>query len=120
MQRVIIAVIASVIVGLWSAATWAGYTGPHASPPASTVGEILKNPQDDQKVTLTGRIVRQLRDEEYVFSDGTGEIEVEIDDKRWPAQPVDDKTRVEITGEVEKHKLRAPEIDVETLRVLGN
>lgn len=120
MQRAFIFVIAAIVTGLWSVDARAGYSGPHATPPASSVAEILKNPQDDQRVTLTGRILRQLREEEYVFSDGTGEIEVEIDDKRWPAQPVDDKVRVEITGEVEKHRLKAPEIEVKTLRVLGN
>lgn len=95
----------------------AQYTGPSDQKTASSVAEILKKPVDDQKVVLTGVIVRKVSNEKYIFSDGTAEIRVEIDDKIFPPQKIDQNTRVEIHGEVEKDFLESPEIDVDVLRV---
>jgi len=96
----------------------AQYTGPGApktaSPMAHTVAEVLKNPVDDQPVHLTGLIVKQTGKETYLFRDDTGEIQVEIDAKDFPAgKPVAATTRVMISGEVDKDAAHPPEIDVE-------
>jgi uncharacterized protein (TIGR00156 family) len=100
----------------------AQYTGPSATKPAATtryanVAEILKNPAEDVRVSLQGQLVRKIGKEKYLFSDGSGEIRVEIDNERFPAMQVDDKTRVTIEGEVEKDFLQSPEIDVKKLTV---
>ncbi|MDQ7990264.1 MAG: NirD/YgiW/YdeI family stress tolerance protein [Candidatus Dactylopiibacterium sp.] len=96
----------------------AQYVGPTGGPQYRTVAEILKNPVDKTQITLTGHLLRKLGDEKYIFSDGTSEIRVEIDDRLFPAQPIDDKTRVRIRGEVDKDLLRAPDIEVEHLEIL--
>lgn len=96
----------------------AQYTGPGAQGVAVSVQDILDNPVDDQRVILRGHLVRQVSDDKYLFSDGLKEIRVEIDRKRFPAQSIDEKTRVEIVGEVEKDFLESPEIDVEVMRVV--
>lgn len=96
----------------------AQYTGPGAKTPAKSVAEILKSPVDDQHVSLKGKLTKKVGSEKYIFTDGTGEIRVEIDNEDFPAVAVDDKTTIEITGEVEKDFMESPEIDVETLAVV--
>jgi uncharacterized protein (TIGR00156 family) len=99
---------------------FAQYAGPStAKSPKPTsyasVAEILKNPVDDIRVTLQGTLVSKVGHEKYLFSDGTGQIRVEIDDDKFPKTRVDEKTRVTIEGEVEKDLLQSPEIDVKRL-----
>ena len=94
----------------------AQYTGP-ADAPASKVSAILENPKDDQDVVVQGRLLRKLGDEKYMFSDGSGEIVVEIDDDDFQGA-VDEKTVVELHGEVDTGRNRPPEIEVDSMRVV--
>ena len=97
----------------------AQYAGPTADDlMLSKVADILQNPKDDVDVTLKGHLLRKVGDEDYIFSDGSGEIVVEIDDDDFPRQRVDEKTLVEIKGEVDTSRHRPPEIDVDKVRVL--
>ncbi|HYP81853.1 NirD/YgiW/YdeI family stress tolerance protein [Variovorax sp.] len=93
----------------------AQYTGPNAVAPV-TVESLLKDGRDDQQVVLRGRLLKKVGSDKYEFSDGTGTIRVEIDAKHFPAEPIDDKTQVEIHGEFEKDFMHSPEIDVDVLR----
>ena len=97
----------------------ASYTGPWSNVGSTTVSAILKHPQDDMQVVLKGSLVRKVKHETYMFSDGTGEILADIDDKDFPAQPVDAKTKVEIMGEVDVDRKSGVEIDVKSLRILS-
>lgn len=103
---------------LFASAALAQYVGPSSAPSYETIADVLKNPVDDAPVVLTGYLVKQVGNEKYLFSDGRSEIRVDIDHKHLPATPVDEKTRVEIRGEVEKDFLQSPEIDVESVRIL--
>jgi len=85
-----------------------GYTGGGAQ--SATVAEVLKMP-DDAWVTLTGKIDRQIGDEKYQFSDGSGTITVEIDDEDWRGLTVGPNDTVIIQGEVDRELTRR-EIDV--------
>lgn len=97
----------------------AQYAGPKSNANAKQVAEILKNPVDDEDVVVQGHLLRQLGDEEYLFSDGTGEIVVEIDDDDFPrGEPVDDKVKVELVGEVDTNRNNPPEIDVDKVRIM--
>jgi uncharacterized protein (TIGR00156 family) len=98
-----------------AAGTRADYRGPGAAPGDLTVAQILKDPKDDRPVVLRGTLVRKVGREEYFFSDGTGEIRAEIDADLFPAETIDDKTRVEIAGEIDKDFMHAPEIDVDSV-----
>ncbi|WP_420177809.1 YgiW/YdeI family stress tolerance OB fold protein [Kerstersia gyiorum] len=95
----------------------AQYVGPGVAA-TPDVRAILAQPQDDQWVILKGHLLRKTGKERYVFSDGTGEIQVEIDDKDFPREPVDEKTLVEISGEVDTGLTRPPEIDVDVVRII--
>lgn len=110
--------LTSTVVLASMGAAHAQYMGPGATPVAKSVAEVLKNPVNDEHVTLTGQLVRKISDDDYMFSDGTGEIKVDIDQKYFPAQPVDDKTRVQLRGEVEVKRNGTTEIDVKGMSVL--
>lgn len=96
----------------------AEYAGPGATAAVSTVEQILKKPVDDKDVTLKGKLIKKVGNEKYTFSDGTGEIRVEIDAEDFPKVAVDDKTTIQITGEVEKDFMESPEIDVDAVTVV--
>ena len=95
----------------------AQYTGPSDKPEINTVKDVLDNGKDDQNVQLTGRITRQLGDEDYIFADDSGEIHVEIDDDDMPVQSISETTPVTIYGEIDVKRLRANEIDVDRITV---
>lgn len=86
--------------------------------PPITVQAIKADPKDDMKATLEGRILRKLADEEYLFSDDTGEIRVEIDDDDFPRQPVSETTRVRLEGEVDTHRTKEVDFDVDRVIVV--
>lgn len=112
-----LAAASTLILGAASPAL-AQFQGPGAAQSPARVAEILRNPIDDQKVTLTGVIVRKVGDERYIFSDGSGEIQVEIDDDDLPGRPFGPAERVEIRGEVDVERNRTLEIDVDSVRLL--
>jgi uncharacterized protein (TIGR00156 family) len=96
----------------------AQYSGPSNTPVYKTIAEVLKHGSDETPVQLEGHLVKKVGKEKYLFSDGSSEIRVEIDDKHFPATAVNEKTRVQIRGEFEKDFLQSPEIDVDQLAVL--
>lgn len=115
-------------VGLFSTVTLAagGYTGPgsDAQPAAAATGQIttVKQAQaaaDDTKVVLEGTITKRISSEHYEFKDATGSIQVEIDNDDWPAgTSVSENTKVRLTGEVDHHKQKPTDIDVDRVEIL--
>jgi uncharacterized protein (TIGR00156 family) len=114
MKRFVFMVGLSVLVGLAVNAQQGGYKGPGAV--VTTVAEA-KTLRDDTPVILQGRIDRFLGDERYLFSDDSGNITVEMDDKIWGTLSVDQNDLVEITGEVDRG-YRELEVEVRTIRKL--
>jgi uncharacterized protein (TIGR00156 family) len=110
-----------------------GYSGPSSSPATATqqqgysgpssikvmsVKELTATGRDDQKAILRGRIVSHDGDDHYTFDDGTGQIRADIDDHKFPAGvKIDDKTQVELHGELDKGR-RGAEFDVDEIRVM--
>lgn len=113
------AIIATLSIAGISTAVQAEYVGPASAKakPALSVAEVLKKPVDNQAVLLSGVLMKKVGNEKYLFSDGTGEIRVEIENEVFPAQTIDGKTKVELKGEVEKDFLDTPEIDVDLISV---
>ncbi|MDN5842992.1 MAG: NirD/YgiW/YdeI family stress tolerance protein [Alcaligenaceae bacterium] len=107
----------AIAAGAFIVPAHAEYTGPSVTG-EGTVEAILANPVDDQNVTLQGNLLRRIGHEKYIFSDGTAEIVAEVDDKDFPAEAVDEKTKVEIIGEVDTGLNRAPEIEVDSLKMV--
>jgi uncharacterized protein (TIGR00156 family) len=67
---------------------------------------------------LQGHLLRKTGHDTYVFSDGSGQIVAEISGKLLAGQAVNEKTKVEIVGEVDTSSRRPPEIEVDSVRVI--
>ena len=107
--------LALLVAPLFStAALAAGYTGPGAQ--AITTVAAAQEVVDDANVVLQGHIIKKLEDEKYEFKDSSGTITVEIDDEDLPPVAFDDKTKVKLTGEVDKGMMKR-EIDVDLVEV---
>ena len=74
--------------------------------------------QDDQRVQLSGYVVKSIGDEKHEFKDNTGSITVDIDDDLWNGKPIAANTPVTIFGEVDvDHKpMKRVEIDVDRVQ----
>lgn len=111
-----------------------GYTGPSgtsatpASPnysgpstvPNMTARQLLENGVDDQYATLKGKLVRHTGGKHYVLADASGEIQVEIPAKYFPAnQTIDANTAVELTGKFDKEHFGTSELEVKHIKVLS-
>lgn len=66
-----------------------------------SVASVLKL-SDDTYVTMQGFVTKRLGDEEYYFSDGTGNIILEVKDKVWHGQVVSPKDKIAVFGVVEE------------------
>jgi len=117
LTKLILAGCATLAIGVFGNAH-AQYIGPGDSANLTTVAQVLKNAADDQMVTLRGKLTKKLRKEHYEFTDNTGTIRVEIDDRHFYNTKITDKTVVEIYGEMEKEFMKSPEIDVKRLTVI--
>lgn len=116
-RRLTLALIATTL-SLLSAGAFAQYTGPGATHAVTTVAEARAQ-RDDQPVVLRGTLVARIGHERYRFKDATGEIDVEIDDKDLPShQAVSATTVVELHGEVDTHRFKPTDIDVEHVTVV--
>lgn len=116
-RRLTLALIATTL-SLLSAGAFAQYTGPGATHAVTTVAEARAQ-RDDQPVVLRGTLVARIGHERYRFKDATGEIDVEIDDKDLPShQAVSATTVVELHGEVDTHRFKPTDIDVEHVAVV--
>ncbi|WP_435640457.1 NirD/YgiW/YdeI family stress tolerance protein [Micavibrio aeruginosavorus] len=117
MKKLVLLSTAVLALGL-STAAHAQYTGPGAAADAKKVSEVLANGKDDERVTLTGTLVEKVGNEKYIFADDTGKIRVDIDNEDFQNVAVDEKTTIEISGEIEKDFMETPEIDVDKLRTV--
>jgi uncharacterized protein (TIGR00156 family) len=91
-----------------------GYRGPSAN--AVTV-ETAKGMRDDSPVTLRGRLEQFLGDKKYLFTDDTGSIIIEIENRLWRGISVDENNTVEITGEIDKD-FRSIEVEASSIKKL--
>ena len=61
-----------------------------------TIASILDSPSQGKEVTLRGKIIdRQPGEEDYIFTDGTNKIVIELQDNNFA---YDSETTVEISG----------------------
>ena len=54
------------------------------------------------RVTLIGKIVKQIKGDKYEFQDSSGTIIVKIGPKEWKGVSIDSNTTVKITADLEK------------------
>jgi uncharacterized protein (TIGR00156 family) len=95
------------------------YTGP-STVPTMTAKQLLANGVDDQYVTLNGKLVRHTGGKHYVLADASGEIQVEISQKYFPAnQTIDANTAVELTGKFDKERFGTSKLEVKQVKVVA-
>ncbi|MDD2688943.1 MAG: NirD/YgiW/YdeI family stress tolerance protein [Candidatus Omnitrophica bacterium] len=86
----------------------------------TTVKQILDRPVDDVRVILRGSILSKIAHEKYMFSDGTGQIIVDIDDEYFPYnRPITPQTTVEIAGEVDT-EFMGTKVDVKQITIISD
>lgn len=92
------------------------YKGPGGTDKIFSVKEVIDNAtrldRSDALVKVQGYIVKQINDDTYEFKDKTGKVQVEIDRKRLPSRPFDDKTELILIGEVDNDLFEPVEIEV--------
>lgn len=111
MSALILATASSVLVTAHCSPQ--GFAKQAATP--NTVAQVLSSAQDDQRVTLTGRLTNYLGQERYEFADSTGYMVVELDDdQNW--SHVSKDQLITIFGKVDRD-FSDVEIDVKEARV---
>lgn len=88
-----------------------GFTDASAKP--SSVTEALKLP-DKAYVMMQGHITKRLSDDEYNFTDGTGNIVAEIGEKDWRGYRITPQDKITISGKVDRDNDNV-KIDVKSL-----
>ncbi|MCL2175596.1 MAG: NirD/YgiW/YdeI family stress tolerance protein [Treponema sp.] len=91
-----------------------GYRGPGID--VITIEEA-KTLRDETPVMLKGKIERFLGNKKYLFTDNTGSIVIEIENRLWQTLSIDENDLVEITGEIDRN-FRRIEVEVEGIRKL--
>ncbi|KLV02186.1 YgiW/YdeI family stress tolerance OB fold protein [Photobacterium aphoticum] len=83
-----------------------------------TVAKLLEDTGmfTEKQAIVEGQLVKQLNHDTFIFSDGTKEIQVELDDDiQWPTA-IDSTTKVRLFGEYEGGN--TPEIEVDRIQLL--
>ena len=81
----------------------------------TSVAELKGIKLGETDAIVEGNILRQIQHDKFLFSDGTGEMVIEIDDDIRLGQSIDEKTRLRLSGEFEKWD---NEMEVERLEIL--
>lgn len=71
-----------------------------------------KSTADKSVVTLQGKIVKQVDEDEYIFTDGTAEMKVEIDQHIWRGVDVNSQNTLRITGIIDNDVMEKTTLDV--------
>lgn len=80
------------------------------TPEFKTVSYALDQARDEERVVVTGQVIRQLDDDLFLLSDGTAEIRIDtwIDGQGAVSLPVGET--ISLTGLVDRHPLQRTEI----------
>ena len=71
-----------------------------------------KTLKDETGVTLTGKIVKHIAEDDFEFKDATGSIVLDIDDDLWQPMQLKAGDKVKVIGEVDTHRNKPTDIDV--------
>lgn len=95
-----------------------GFVGPDATD-EMTVKYILTRGHDDMRVILKGKLIKRISGDEYLFSDGTGEITVEIDAEDMPNEAITPSSLIKLYGEIDKeHFHHRIKVDVNAVELI--
>ncbi len=80
------------------------------NPKQVTVKQALEM-KDDSIVIVNGKIIESLGDEEYIFQDNTGKIQIEIDDDFFNFVKINPQNDVIIEGEIDENWFSPNELE---------
>ncbi|MFL1781327.1 NirD/YgiW/YdeI family stress tolerance protein [Candidatus Hepatincolaceae symbiont of Richtersius coronifer] len=100
---------------------FSGVTKVLALAPNAPISDVLNNAVDKQEVTVTGKFLGQIDDDEFIFSDSSGRINVKVKDyiiRQLPRNTtlISDKTFV-ISGIIDKGFRDTAEIKVASIKI---
>lgn len=107
------------ILALSTASAFAGFNGNNTpnggfksgAQSVITVKQAL-NAADNSMVTLVGNISQQIDDDEFLFTDGTAQIKVEIKRRAWNGLEVGPNDKIRINGKLDNEVFEKAEIEV--------
>ena len=107
------------ILALSTASAFAGFNGNNTpnggfksgAQSVITVKQAL-NAADNSMVTLVGNISQQIDDDEFLFTDGTAQIKVEIKRRAWNGLDVGPNDKIRINGKLDNEAFEKAEIEV--------
>ena len=82
-----------------------------------SVREAL-NAKDDSRAVLQGKIVREIKHEKYLFSDGQNNIIADIDDDVWLGLTITPNDLIEIEGYIDNDVFERTEVEVKRIKKL--
>lgn len=94
-----------------SGAPAGGFTGPG---PAIVGAKAAADLKDSTRVALKGHIVQHLGDDQYLFKDTTGTIQLDIDDHIWRGVVVAPADTVIVYGKIDRD-FNSLEVDVKKI-----
>lgn len=108
------------IVGVSNAALADDTTLPHKKmqPVATSVAEILQDNHNSKRVSLRGKITKQLAKGKFLFDDDSGEIQLDINSELTDKEAINPPVEAELIGEVDKGIISETEIDVKSYKLL--
>ncbi|OOF63976.1 YgiW/YdeI family stress tolerance OB fold protein [Rodentibacter sp. Ppn85] len=68
--------------------------------------------KDNSMVTLVGSITQQIGKDDYLFTDGSAQIKVEIKDRVWNGLNVGPQDKIRISGKLDNEAFEKAEIEV--------
>jgi uncharacterized protein (TIGR00156 family) len=74
--------------------------------------------RSDALVKIQGFIIEKISDDKYWFQDATGKIRLEIDKKKLPAVPFNEKTELVLSGEVDNDFLGEIEVEAKLVEIV--
>ncbi|GAA5646897.1 MULTISPECIES: YgiW/YdeI family stress tolerance OB fold protein [Vibrio] len=120
MKKTIIALTAALTLSPALALANSTQTGIQYNGPVevSSVKQLLAdaNMFTEKDVVVEGHLLRQVRKDTFIFSDGDGEVQIEFDDDIHFNTPLNAETKVRLYGEFEGGQ--TPEIEVEQVQLL--
>ena len=107
------------LLALSTSAAFAGFNGNNAQVGFQggnqgqqlTVKQAL-SAQDGSVISLVGNITQQLDDDEYVFTDGSDQIKVDIRNRAWRGLNVGPQDKIRVYGRVDNDAFQRTEVEV--------
>jgi len=81
----------------------------HSHPLHNTISEIIGEPENGEEVHIDAKVIRQKGDNEYIVSDGSGEMIIDVSNSPISLQP---NTEVDVLGTVNIEDGESQEIEI--------